>query len=264
MPENSSADIDALRSSTTAVNEIPNKGQRKVYEYVAEHGPVRPRRLQEALFPNDRRAACHHLALLKRNGFLTEEGNQIRVAVDLDRLAESETVRLPDFESPVEFRPANESDRAELIDVMRSVSGERVHVEAASIAEMLADDELLQRQDSEGERVFYVATVENAVCSWVHVEAPSRSRTRHTVTLTGGVVEERREAGIGTRLLEYAQEWADCCGYEKLYQHLPATNRAGIDFLADRGWTVEATRDDHYRVEDSYVDEVILSYAVDS
>jgi GNAT superfamily N-acetyltransferase len=234
-----------------------------VYEYVAERGPVRPRRLREALFPNDRRAACHHLALLKRRGLLVEEENQIRVAVDLDRLAEPETVDLPDSESTVEFRPATERDRSDLIDVVRSVSGERTRVDPTLLAAMLTDDGPLQRTESGGERAFYVGTVENSVCGWVHLEAASPSQPCHTATLTGSVVEDRREAGIGTHLLEYALEWADRRGYEKLYQHLPATNEDGIDFLADQGWTIEATRDDHYRIEDAYVDEVILSYRLD-
>jgi GNAT superfamily N-acetyltransferase len=261
MSENSSADTGAVRSSTVAATEIQNDERRAVYEYVAEHGPVRPDRLQEELFPNDRRAACHHLALLKRDGFLVEEDDRVRVAVD--RLAEPETVDIPDLSSPVEFRPATESDRADLVDVVDSVSGERVHVDAATLAATLRADGSLHRGDSGGERVFYVATVEDAVCGWVHLEASSPSRLRHTATLTGGVAEDRRNAGIGTRLLEYAQERADRCGYQKLYQHLPATNQTGIDFLADRSWTVEATHEDHYRTEDSYVDEVILSYAVD-
>jgi GNAT superfamily N-acetyltransferase len=234
-----------------------------VYEYVAERGPVRPRRLREALFPNDRRAACHHLALLKRRGLLVEEENQIRIAVDLDRLADPETVDLPDFESPVEFRPATERDRSDLIDVVRAVSGERTLVDPTLLAATLSNDPPLQRAESGGERAFYVATVENSVCGWVHLEAAPGSQSRHTATLTGGVVEDGREAGIGTHLLEYALSWADHRGYEKFYQHLPATNETGLDFLANRDWTVEATRDGHYRIEDAYVDELILSYGLD-
>jgi len=264
MSENSSADTGAVRSSTVAATEIPNEKRRSVYEYVAEHGPVSPCRLEEELFPNDRRAACQHLALLKRDGFLVEEDDRVRVAVDLDRMAEPESVEIPDLSSPVEFRPATENDRADLTDVVDSVSGARVHVDATTLAATLRDDGSLHRGKSGGERVFYVATVEDEICGWVHLEATSPSRLRHTATLTGVVVEDRRDAGIGTRLLEYAQERAGRCGYQKLYQHLPATNQSGVDFLEDRGWTVEATRDDHYRIEDSYVDEVILSYTVDA
>ncbi|WP_135537034.1 GNAT family N-acetyltransferase [Halostella pelagica] len=262
MSENPIPTGGALRSSKAAANEIPNEQRRHLYEYVAERGPVRHRRLREALFPNDRRAARHHLALLERSGFLVEEDDRVRVAVDIDRLTEAKTVDLPRFDSPVELRPANESDRTALVDVMRSVGGERIHVDAVATAAPLAHGGRLHRRGAEGERGFYVATVDKTVCGWVHAEAPSRPESHHA-TITGGVVEERREAGIGTNLLEYAQTWAERCGYEKLYQHLPSTNRVGVDFLTNRGWTVEATRSDHYLAKDSYTDEVILSCAID-
>lgn len=262
MSENASADSGASRSSTVAVTEIPHEERRSVFEYVAEHGPVRPRRLQEELFPNDRRAFRHHRTLLERDGYLVDEGDRLHVTGDLSRLAETETVERSALESPVEFRPANEGEYAELIDVVRSVAGKRTRDGATTAT--VADDGTLHRCDSEGVCAFYVATVENEICGWAQVETTAQTRTHHTATITGGVAEERRGAGIGTGLLEYTQKWVDRCGYEKLYQHLPATNQTGIDFLTDRGWVVEATRDDHYLLGESYVDDVILSRAVDS
>lgn len=260
MSENASANSGASRSSTAAATEIPHEERRSMFEYVAEHGPVRPRRLREELFPNDRRAFRHHRTLLERDGYLVDDGDRLRVTGDLSRLAETETVERSALESPVEFRPANGGEYAELIDVVRSVAGKRTRDGATAT---VADDGTLQRGASEGVCAFYVATVESEICGWAQIEATAQTRTHHTATITGGVAEERRGAGIGTRLLEYTQKWTERCGYEKLYQYLPATNRTGIDFLTDRGWVVEATRDDHYLLGDTYVDDVILSYAVD-
>lgn len=263
MREHSNPAESALRSSRAAVTEISTEERRTLYEYVVEHGPVRTRRLQEALFPTDRRAFRHHLSLLERNGFLVETDDQVRVTAALARVAETKTVGLSSFELPVTFRPANEDDRDELVDVVRSLAREQPAGETAATVATVTDDGILHRRDSLGECAVYVATIEDTICGWVRVDATTRSRTAHTATVTGGVVEARREAGIGTRLLEYARQCADRCGYEKLYQHLPATNQTGIDFLVDRGWTVEATRDDHYLLDGSYVDDVILSAAVD-
>ncbi|MDS0477274.1 GNAT family N-acetyltransferase [Natrinema sp. 1APR25-10V2] len=263
MREHSSPVGGVLRSSTASATEITNEERRTVYEYVVEHGPVRPRRLQEELYPYDRRAIDHHLALLEQNGLLVETDDRVRVTADLNRVAETKTVGLSGFDSPVEFRPATEADRAELVSVIRSMAGEQPAVETAPTLAMVTDGGTLHRRDSTGERAVYVATLEDTICGWVHIDATARSKIAHTATVTGGVVESRREAGIGTRLLAYARQCADRCGYEKLYQHLPATNQQGIDFLVDRGWTIEATRDDHYLLDGSYVDDVILSAAVD-
>lgn len=263
MRENSSPTGGVIRSSTASINEITNEERRTVYEYVVQHGPVRPRRLQEELYPNDRRAIDHHLALLTQKGLLVETDDLVRVTTDLNRVAESITVGLSRFDSLVEFRPATDADRAELVTAIRSMAGEQPSVETTSTMATVTDDGTLHRRDSAGECAAYVATIEDTICGLVHVDATARSQTAHTATVTGGVVESRREAGIGTRLLAYARQCADRCGYEKLYQHLPATNRRGIDFLVDRGWTIEATRNDHYLLDGSDVDDVIMSATVD-
>jgi hypothetical protein len=39
----------------------------------------------------------------------------------------------------------------------------------------------------------------------------------------------------------------------------PATNEEAIEFLKTRGWETEAVRDGHYRIDDEYVDEVMLA-----
>ncbi|WP_226042649.1 GNAT family N-acetyltransferase [Natrinema sp. DC36] len=263
MRENSSPTDGVVRSSTASVTEITNEERRTIYEYVVEHGPVRPRRLQEALYPNDRRAIDHHLALLEQNGLLVETDDRVRLTANLNRVAEPKTVGLTGFDLPVEFRPATEDDRVELVSVMRSMAGEQPSVETAPTVATVTNDGTPHRRDSTRECAVYVATIEDAVCGWIHIDATDRAQTAHTATVTGGVAESRREAGIGTRLLAYARQCADRCGYEKLYQHLPATNQTGIDFLVERDWTVEATRADHYLLDGTYADDVILSAVVD-
>lgn len=101
------------------------------------------------------------------------------------------------------------------------------------------------------------------VVGWVHLDAPEFEKLRHTAELTVGVRPDHRQRGIGSRLLERGLEWADEQGYRKAYQSVPATNDAAVEFLEGHGWTVEATREDHYLVDDEFVDEVMLATWVD-
>jgi len=57
--------------------------------------------------------------------------------------------------------------------------------------------------------------------------------------VTVGVDPGFRRQGIGSSLLEYGLEWASDAGYQKLYQNLPATNEAAIEFLEENGWQRE-------------------------
>ncbi|NHN49100.1 GNAT family N-acetyltransferase [Halostella sp. JP-L12] len=258
----SNGEARAVQATAAGDNPLPNDAQRRVYEYVAERGPVRTDRVRRALFPGDRRALRQHLTMLKRQGVLAEDGDRVSVAVDLEYLASPKTVDPAGLDGPLRLRPANEADRAELVEVVESVAGEGTHVDAAEYAAALSARGALHRRDAERTRAVYVATADDALCGWAHVEASAKSRPRHTGRLAVGVVGDRRGAGVGTHLLEYATEWAASRDYEKLYQNVPRSNQSGIDFLTDRGWQVEATREDHYRLDGSYVDEVILSRAI--
>jgi RimJ/RimL family protein N-acetyltransferase len=60
-----------------------------------------------------------------------------------------------------------------------------------------------------------------------------------------------------------ALSWAEEEGFHKVYNSIPATNRAGIEFLEDHGWNTEAIRRDHYRIDGEFVDEVMMALVLE-
>jgi ribosomal protein S18 acetylase RimI-like enzyme len=74
-----------------------------------------------------------------------------------------------------------------------------------------------------------------------------------------GVLEEYRGEGVGSQLLARATAWAADRGVERLYNNVPAANERAIAFLEGHGWEVEAVREDHYRMNGDYVDEVMMA-----
>lgn len=142
--------------------------------------------------------------------------------------------------------------------------------ESESADEPTTDGENEPTSDDENESASDVSTDETGqptsdakaddeVIGWVHLDAPELEKLRHTAELTVGVRSDYRERGIGSRLLDRGLEWAGEQGYHKVYQSIPATNDAAVAFLEEHGWTVEATREDHYLVDGDYVDEVMLA-----
>jgi len=137
------------------------------------------------------------------------------------------------------------------------------YVEAESVADILEEEGVLLRHNELETRLFFVACVDNEVVGWVHIDHPEVEKLRHTAELTVGVLEEYRGHGIGSHLLERGVEWAASHGYERLYNSVPATNGTAIEFLEGHGWEVEATREDHYLIDEEYVDEVMMDKHVD-
>ncbi|WP_135534004.1 MULTISPECIES: GNAT family N-acetyltransferase [Halostella] len=202
------------------------------------------------------RAARHHVAILKRNGYLREtEDGRLEPALEVD--GDEEEFDVADV--TVTIRPARQADLTGIVGAIRQVATEKTYIVAESVADELDHENVLLRHNTVESRMFFVATVDETVIGWVHLNAPELEKLDHTAELTVGVLEEYRGQGIGNELLDRATEWARANEYERLYQSVPSTNQRAIEFLEENGWQVEAVREDHYKLDDTYIDEVMMA-----
>lgn len=228
--------------------------RRELYRYVERRGSVDRQELLRGDV-NERRAVGHQLAILKRNGYIEEdETGELSIAIEAD---EARSFDHDDVEFTV--RQARQADISGIVGTIRQVTGERTYVVAENVANLLDREDVLIRHNEVESRIFFVATVGDDVVGWVHLSVPEFRKLHHTAELTLGVVEEYRGHGIGSRLLETALEWAGGNGFEKVYQSIPSTNEEAIAFIEDHGGEVEAVREDHYKLGDAYVDEVMMA-----
>ncbi|WP_246998118.1 GNAT family N-acetyltransferase [Halosolutus gelatinilyticus] len=235
----------------------------QIYEYVEAHGAVDRERAREELFPADppgdpqyTRAFQHNVAILKRDGYL-EEGDDGTLRIAIDVKAEREEFTTEDVD--VTIRAARQEDLAGIVGAMRQVVEEMTYIEAETVADELDHENVLLRHNEFESRMFFVATVDGEVVGWAHLHVPNLEKLTHTAELTVGILEEYRGMGIGSQLLDRALEWARASDHEKVYQSVPSTNEAAIEFFEDRDWEIEAVREDHYKLEDEYIDEVMMA-----
>jgi len=239
----------------TAELEFDHDDRRDIYDYVERHGSVRPGKARRAL-EMEPRAFGHHVAIMKRDGVLLEEEGELRIAYDEEAEAEFDS---DGFQ--VTIRRAREEDLTGLVGVIRQAIGDGTYVDAETVADIVDHEEVLLRHNELQSRVFFVATIDSEVVGWVNLNTHETEKLDHTAELTVGVLEQYRGHGIGSELLQRGLEWADENGYEKIYNSVPDTNESAIQFLKDHGWEVEAVRDDHYKMEGEYMDEVMLATA---
>ncbi len=191
---------------------------------------------------------------MKRDGRIDEEDGTLRVTIDAG--AEEEYVS-EDLEFHI--RPARQEDLTGIVGAIRQVVEEKTYIEAESVADEIDHENTLLRHNELESRMFFVATVEDDVVGWVHLYAPELEKLGHTAELTVGVLEEYRGHGVGSHLLSRGLEWAGSNGYEKVYQSVPSTNEEAIAFLEAHDWETEAIREDHYKLNGHYVDEVMMA-----
>ncbi len=232
---------------------IENRDRKDIYEYVERRGSVSAETVRREL-GFDEEAFGHHLAVLRRDGYVREDDGDLEIAFDTDlgTAHEYDGARF-------RIRTARQSDLSGLVGIIRQVAESGSYIEAETVADLIDYEEILLRNNSAESRMFFVATVEDQVVGWVHLDLPETEKLSHTAKLTLGVLEEYRGRGIGETLLEKGTSWARLNDFEKLYNSVPATNDEARSFLEAHGWHVEATRDDHYRIDGDYVDEVMMA-----
>lgn len=230
-----------------------DKDREDIYAYVESHGRCHHDVVRRSL-QMERRAFGHHIAILKRDGVLEEVDGELRIAYDPGRQKEFEA-----DEFRYTIRRAREEDLTGLVGAMRQGIGTGEYVEAESVADVLDREEVLLRHNEIESRIIFVATVGGDVVGWVHLKHPELDKLRHTAQLTLGVLEEYRCRGIGSNLLDRGLAWAERHGFEKIYNSVPASNESAIAFFESRDFFEEARREDHYRLNGDYVDEVMLA-----
>ncbi|SNZ12790.1 L-amino acid N-acyltransferase YncA [Natronoarchaeum philippinense] len=235
--------------------QFDHRDRQRIYEYVERRGTVDPEVARSELLPADGRGFRHHVSMLRRDGYLTlTDGGDLSVA-------RKDAGREVFTENGLAFavRPARQEDLTGLVGAIRRIAERSDHVVAEAVARELEREDALVGHSAIESRRFFVATVNEEIVGWVHVRASELAKLRHTAELTVGVLPEYRGHGVGSRLLDRGVSWAADAGHEKVYQSVPATNETAIDFLDARGWETEAIREDHYRIDGEYVDEVMLA-----
>ncbi len=234
--------------------EFSHRDRKDIYQYVERYGTVEYDDARRALNMSPE-AFGHHVAVLRRDGIVARtDEDELRIAFE----DESEETYV-DEGLEVTIRRAREDDLTGLVGAIREALSDRSYIEGETIADVVESENVLLRHNEVHSRVFFVATVHGDVVGWVHVNAPELEKLRHTAELTVGVIDEYREHGIGTKLLDRGVDWALANDFEKLYNSVPATNGTAIAFLEHRGWDTEAVRADHYKIGDDYVDEVMMA-----
>jgi len=251
--------------------------RRRIYDYVERQGAVRAETVRrnvtveapssskparsgpdlDPTMPMPREEFDHHVSILKRDGHLEQDGETLRVAIPIDE--DATTLDLDDSDVDAVVRPARQEDITGIVGVVESIAAEGDYAVAQRLADEVTRDDVLLRHNESENRVFFVATVDDDAVGWLHVEAVQSPMMDHTAELTVGVLDAYRGNGIASTLMARGLAWAEEHGLRKVYQNLPATNEAAVEFLESEGWTVESTREDHYRTDDGFVDEVALA-----
>ena len=85
------------------------------------------------------------------------------------------------------------------------------------------------------------------------------ARIRHSAYLVVGIVREYRGKGIGTKLFQSLDQWAENHGISRLELTVVTKNEPGIALYKKSGFEIEGTKRHSLKVDGIYHDEYIMA-----
>jgi ribosomal protein S18 acetylase RimI-like enzyme len=107
-----------------------------------------------------------------------------------------------------------------------------------------------------------VAAVGPPLAGYVEAEGGTFRRERHRAVVVMGVRAEFSGRGIGKRLLDGLERWAQTAGVHRLELTVMAHNEQALALYRRVGFTAEGTRRDAIRLSGGFVDELWMAKLV--
>ena len=110
---------------------------------------------------------------------------------------------------------------------------------------------------------FIIAEENGKVIGSLNCKGSDRVKIKHNTVLGMSVKEEYRDKGIGSKLLEYAIDWAKSTGIVKRIElHVFETNSRAIHLYKKYGFEIEGEKKRAIKINDEYINELIMALSI--
>ncbi|MCB0066098.1 MAG: GNAT family N-acetyltransferase [Caldilinea sp.] len=162
------------------------------------------------------------------------------------------------------LRPATRADRAAIIRNIDDVAAEQCFLPVKAYVPTTMWEHALDSGDDHGQTyVLIVAEMGHTVMGHLRLFPDGYAHSdRHVLDVGLALREGYRGLGIGSHMLNLASRWAAGAGYEKLTGSILANNFRALHLFLSRGYHIEGRRLKQYRLNGSFVDEILVGRAL--
>jgi len=162
------------------------------------------------------------------------------------------------------IREANPKDAAKLINYVNALLEEPISYLEMAKGEFkltIKDEKKFIEDCKKSENsIFIVAEESGEIIGSLTCIGRERIKIRHNTVLGMSVKKEYRNQGIGSRLIEYAINWAKGTGVIKRIElHVFETNSRAINIYNKYGFIIEGKKQKSIKVNGGYVNELIMA-----
>ena len=159
------------------------------------------------------------------------------------------------------IRPAESEDAKQLVNLIEQVESSGFMLFEPG-ERKISDEQMKKRIDSvkeEKSSAILIAEDNGVIVGYMFVIGGNPMRTKHSVYIAIGVAESERGKGIGVKLFEALEEWANQQSIHRLELTVMSYNTAGIALYKKMGFEIEGTKRDSLLIDGKYVDEYYMS-----
>jgi hypothetical protein len=161
----------------------------------------------------------------------------------------------------IALRPAVPGDSGGIISALRSASPERSYVLMEQYGKNAeTEGEYIRDMDAQ-KNLFLVAVGRGGIVgslAALQADGGHRPETAHVLNIGLHLVESSRGLGIGSRMVQYAIEWAREHGFKKMEASIFTTNKRSLNLFRKAGFTEECMKLKKFRIGRDYIDEACV------
>lgn len=120
-------------------------------------------------------------------------------------------------------------------------------------------DKMIEVMKSNSNSTILVAEINNELVGYLIAKGDNANRKRHSVYLVIGILTQYRGMGLGTKLFEELEEWANEHNIHRLELTVVTRNDAGVQLYKKAGFDIEGTKRHALYIDGEFVDEYYMS-----
>ena len=167
----------------------------------------------------------------------------------------------------ITLRPAEPDDAESIIKALKSFAPERSYVLMEQFGKDVdAEREYISKLSRSNNLLLVGVAGDNniiGILEAIQSDGGQRPETAHVLNIGLHLKEEFRGFGIGSRMLQYTEEWAREHEFREMETSVFTTNKRSLNLFRKAGFLNECTKMKRIRIGNEFVDEVIICKSLD-
>lgn len=157
------------------------------------------------------------------------------------------------------IRAATGEDAEKIYDLLNDVGSENTYFMLEPDERTVEQIKGLVHQQTLNRTLLLVAENNGAIVGVLGFIGGGFRRISHVIEIGLAIEKDFRKSGIGSTLFREAITWARKKGFHRLELGVLSTNQQAIALYKKFGFQEEGVRKNRYRIEETWVDEILMS-----